>query len=84
MSTISRISRPHREPITDVDSVEAIAGAIGDGGPGRFHIEPIGAEPLPPGHTSERWRTATKRPDGAVTLDPEPWPDRVSRGVAPR
>jgi len=43
---------------------------------GRFHIDEISSNPLPSGHTSRRWGTAIKRPDGAVTLDPDPWPDR--------
>ena len=69
-----RISQPGREPITDVDSIEAVEGAIRDGEPGRDHLDKIRAEPLPSGHTSRRWGTAIKRPDGAVTLDPDPWP----------
>jgi hypothetical protein len=30
----------------------------------------------PSGQTSRRWGTAITRPDGAVTLDTDPWPDR--------
>jgi hypothetical protein len=33
------ISRPGREPITDVDSAEAGEGADRDGTPGRFHMD---------------------------------------------
>ena len=76
MPNIFRISQPGREPITDVGSVAAVEGAIRAGGPGRYHIDEIASEPLPSGHTSRRWGTAIKRPDGAVTLDPDPWPDR--------
>ena len=76
MPRIYRISRPGREPITDVDSVEAVEGAIRAGGPGCYHVDEISVEPLPSGHTSRRWGTAIKRPDGVVTLDPDPWPSR--------
>jgi len=76
MSTIDRTSRSGREPITDVDSVEAAEGAIQAGGPGCYHVDEISAEPLPSRHTSRRWGTEIKRPDGVVTLDPDPWPDR--------
>jgi hypothetical protein len=76
MPSIFRISQPGREPITDVDCVESVEGAIRAGGPGRYHVDEIAAEPLSSGHTSRRWGTAIKRPDGAVTLDPDPWPDR--------
>ena len=74
MPSIYRISRLSREPITDVESVEAVEGAIRDGGPDRYHVDEISSDPLPSGHTSQRWGTAIKRPDGAVTLDPDPWP----------
>jgi hypothetical protein len=76
MPTNCRISQPGREPITDVGSVEAVEGVVRDGEPGWFHVDEISTDPLPSGHTSRRWGTATKRPDGAVTLDPDPWPDR--------
>jgi hypothetical protein len=39
--SIYRISQPGREPITDVDSVEAVEGAVRDGGPGQFHVDEI-------------------------------------------
>jgi hypothetical protein len=62
--------------ITEVGSVEGVEAAIRDGEPGPFHVDEISSEPLPSGHTSRQWGTAIKRPDGAVTLDPDPWPDR--------
>jgi hypothetical protein len=76
MPSIYRISRPDQEPITDVGSVEAVEGAIRADEPGCYHVDQISAVPLPSGHTCRRWGTATKRPDRAVTLDPDPWPDR--------
>jgi hypothetical protein len=72
MSSIYRISRSGREPVVDGGSVEAIDRAIRAGGPGRHHVDEISTEPLPSGHTSRRWRTAIKRPDGNMTLDPDP------------
>jgi hypothetical protein len=74
MPSIYRISQPGWEPITDADSVEAVEAAIRAGGPG-YHVDEISAEPLRLGHTNRRWETAIKRPDGAVTLDPDPWRD---------
>jgi hypothetical protein len=76
LPTIYRVTQPVQEPITYVDSVEAVEGAIRAGGPGRYHVDQISTEPLPSGHTSRRWGTAIKRPDGVVTIDPDPWPDR--------
>jgi hypothetical protein len=74
MPSIYRISRSGREPSTDVDSVEAVEGAIRIGEPGRLQVDEIGAEPLSSGHTSRRWWTAIKRLDGAVaTLKAARW-----------
>jgi hypothetical protein len=76
--SIYRISQPGREPITDIDSadsVEAVAGAIRGGEPGRFHVDEIASDPLLSGHTSRRWGIAIKRPDGALTIEPDPWED---------
>jgi hypothetical protein len=71
--TVYRISRPGREPINDVDSVE---GAIRDDEPGRIHVDQISDEPPASGHTGHRWGIGIKRPDGTVTIDPDPRPDR--------
>jgi hypothetical protein len=77
MPTIYRISRPGREPITDVDSVEAVEETIRAGGPGCYHIDEIASGPLTSGHTSRRWGTAIKQPDGAETLDLDPWSEQA-------
>jgi hypothetical protein len=74
MPSIYRMSRPGRELITDLGSVEAIEGVILAGGPGCSHVDEISAEPLPSGHTSRRWGTAIERPDGEVMLDLDSWP----------
>jgi hypothetical protein len=76
MSTIYRISRSGREPVGDVDAVEAIEGAIRAGDSCRFHVDEIASETPPSGHTSRRCGVGIKRPDGSVPLDPDPWPDR--------
>jgi hypothetical protein len=60
---------------TDVGSDEADEGAIHAALLDRYHVDQSSAEPLPSGHTSRRWGVGIKRPDGAVTLDPDPWPD---------
>jgi hypothetical protein len=54
LPSIFRISRPGREPITDVDSVEVIEETIRAGGPGCVHVDEISSEPLPSRHTSRQ------------------------------
>jgi hypothetical protein len=76
MPSIYRISRPGSDQVTDVGSVEAVEGAIRAGKSGRYHIDEIGSDSLPSGHTSRRWGVGIKRHDGSVSLDPDPWPDR--------
>jgi hypothetical protein len=72
------VSEPDRRVGTETgrEFAAAVEGAIRADGPGCDHIDEIGPEPLPSGHTSRGWGTAIKHPDGAVTLDPDPWPDR--------
>jgi hypothetical protein len=52
MPSVYRITQPGQEPLTDVDTVEAVEGAVRAGGPGRYHVDEISADPLPSGHTS--------------------------------
>jgi len=72
MPGIYRVSRAGQEPITDVDSVETVVQA---GGPGRYHVDEISADPLPSGHTSRRWGVGIKRDDGTVTIKSDRWPE---------
>jgi hypothetical protein len=78
----------HRgEGIDDADTIESARGIVRGQATGRYDIDEISAEPLPSGHTSRRWGTAIRRPDGAVTIDPDPWPDSVvivTFGLSPR
>ncbi len=75
MPNIYRIVHPDQD-VADVGSVESIEGVIQAAEPGRYHVDEIGSVPLPSGHTSRRWGTVVKRPDGRCTVDPDPWPDR--------
>jgi hypothetical protein len=59
-----------------VDTLEGAREIVRAGEPGRYPIDAISAEPLPSGHTSRHKGLGIKRPDGSVTLDPDPWPDR--------
>jgi hypothetical protein len=68
LPSIYRISQPGREPITNVDAVEAVGRAIRNGEPGRFHVDEIGAEPLQSWHTNRQWGVEFERPDGTVAL----------------
>jgi hypothetical protein len=56
------------------DDVEGPRRLVGGLGPGRYPVAEIAAAPLPSGHTSRRWGSAIKHPDGRVELDPDPWP----------
>ena len=71
-SPMFRISRVGPEPFIDVDRAEAIEPAIPSSEPGRYHVDEILADPMPSGHTSRRWGTAIKRPDGSAELEGEP------------
>jgi hypothetical protein len=75
MTTIYRISRPGCEPVTDVGSLGAVKAVIRASEPGRYHVDEISPDPLPPGHTSRRWGGGIKRTVGIVVLEPDPWPD---------
>jgi hypothetical protein len=74
MPRILRVNDPNGEPIRTADSQEGIKRVIKDLGPGRFHVDEISTDPLPSCRTSRRWGVGIKRPDGSVTLDPDPWP----------
>jgi hypothetical protein len=71
--TIYRISAGGKEPIVDVASLDAIEPSVRSGKPGRYHIDGVASDPLPSGHTSRRWGTAIKHPDGTVAVEPDPW-----------
>jgi hypothetical protein len=53
-------------------------------GPGRYHVDESFPEPVA-GHTSRRWGTVLKFPDGRVVLEPDrwrvraDWPGRAAR-----
>ncbi len=67
-----RISHNGKEPIIDVDQVEAIEPSICSSEPGRYHEYEINRDSLPSGHTSTRWGVGIKRQGGVVTLEPDP------------
>ena len=69
-----RVNDPQRDPVGDAPDVEGLRRLVERRGPGRYHVDEIAADPLPSGHTSRRWGTAIKHPDGRVELDPDPWP----------
>ena len=68
-----RISRNGKEPIIDVDQVEAIESAIRSIEPGRYQVDAISADPLPSGHTSRRWGVGFKDKNGTIAIEPDPW-----------
>ena len=75
MPSIYRVSRDGQEPVVDVGSPDAIESAVRVGKPGSYHIDEVCSDPLQSGHTSRRWVTAIKHPDGTVAVEPDPWQD---------
>ena len=41
-----------------------------------YHVDQISRDQLPSGHTSRRWGVGNKRADGAVVVEPDPWPEQ--------
>ena len=70
-----RISRNGHDPVVIVDTVEEIEPVIRRAKPGRYHIDELGAKPLPSGHTSCQWGVGIKKADGTVAIEPDPWPE---------
>ena len=58
-----------------VDSVEAIEDFARQHGPGKYHVDEVGSDPLASGHTSRKWGTVIVTPDGTVVIDRDPLPD---------
>jgi hypothetical protein len=71
--SIFSISRPDDAQVVDVDSLGGVEKIIGSGKPGRYHVDEISTDPLPSGHTSQRWGDGIKRADGTVVIEPDPW-----------
>jgi hypothetical protein len=69
-----RRNDPQGDPVGDAPEVEGPHRLVGGLGPGRHHVAEIPPEPLPSGHTSRRWRSAIKHPDGRVDIEPDPRP----------
>jgi hypothetical protein len=42
---------------------------------GRYHVDEIGSDLMPSGHTSRRWGVVINHADGTVTMDVDPWPN---------
>jgi len=75
MPSIYCASRSGQEPITDVDSVDAIEAVVRTGDPGRYHVDEISSDPLPSGHMYRRWGVGLKRNGGTVAIKPDRWPE---------
>lgn len=60
--------------IGDADTVEGAREIVRGEPLGRYDVDEIPAEPFASGHTSRRWGGRIKRPDGIVSLEPDPWP----------
>jgi hypothetical protein len=60
-----------------VDSVEAIEDFARRHGPGKYHVDEVGSDPLASGHTSRKWGTVIVTPDGTVIVDRGPCSESV-------
>jgi hypothetical protein len=69
-----RENDPQGDPVGDAPDLEGLRRLVGGLGPGRYHVDEIAAVPLPSAHTSRRWGSAIRHPDGRADLDPDPWP----------
>jgi hypothetical protein len=69
-----RANDPNGDPLGDASDVEGLRRLVEGLGPVRHHVDEISADPLPSGHTSRRWGTAIKHPDGRIEFDPDPRP----------
>jgi len=76
---MNRISRNGHDPIINVDQVDAIERAIRSRKPGRYHVDEVGSDPLPSGHTSRRRGIGIKRGDWTVIIDRDAWPAGSAR-----
>ena len=56
-----------------VESMDQIMPAIKSLRAGRYDIDQIEREPLLSGRYTRRWGVATKRPNGRVVVEPDPW-----------
>jgi hypothetical protein len=70
-----RISKGEDGPVVDVDTFQQLVVALRAGKRGRFRIDEITRDPLPPGHTSRRWGTGAKWADGTVVIERDLCPD---------
>jgi hypothetical protein len=73
---IYRVSQPDSDQGIDAVSIDDAEEVIRSVGSGRYQIDEISRDSGPSGHTSRRWGVGIKHANGAVTLDPDPWPDR--------
>jgi hypothetical protein len=67
-----RISRDGYTSIVNVNDVAEIESALRHMNPGRYYIDEVLSDPLPPGYTARRWGIGTKKPGGAIVIEPEP------------
>jgi hypothetical protein len=56
-----------------LDSIESLEAFVRNHGPGRYHVDEIGSDLLPSGHTSRRRGIVIPKPDGTVIVDCDPW-----------
>jgi hypothetical protein len=72
-----RLSQRADGPVVDVTTFEQLVVALRAGKRGRFRIEEITRDPLPPGHTSRRWGAGAKWADGTIVIERDPSPSEL-------
>jgi hypothetical protein len=73
MPRVLRVNGADGDPVGTADSPDSITSIVNGLDPGRYHVDEISDDPLPTRHTSRRWGVATKRADGTITIEPDPW-----------
>jgi hypothetical protein len=67
-----QISRGEQEPI-GVKNFKELKLTIHSSKPGRYRIDEISADPLPPGRQPQLWGIGINWADGSVEIERDPW-----------
>jgi hypothetical protein len=59
--------------IVDLPTVEQFEPVNRNAEPGPYHVDETSTKPVPSGHTARRCGIGTKRADGSVEIEPDPW-----------
>jgi hypothetical protein len=72
-----RLSQGDDGSVVDVTTFEQLVLTLQAGERGRFRIEEITRDPLPPGQKSSRWGVGAKWADGTIVIERDPSPPEL-------